>query len=47
MHPRLERRAGAVQTQQMRFEDARNALTNGVEIARREHQGLVGKCRIA
>ncbi len=30
----------------MRLEDARDALANGVEIARREHQGLVGKSRI-
>ena len=46
MHARLQIFAGVVQAQQMRLEDARDARSNGVEIARREHQGLVGKRRI-
>jgi hypothetical protein len=47
MHARLQSPAGVVQAQQMWLEDACDARANGVEIARREHQGLVGKCRIA
>ena len=43
MHARLQLSAGAVQTQQMRLEDAGDALADIVEITRREHQRLGGK----
>jgi hypothetical protein len=46
MHARLQIPAVIMQAQQMRLEDARDARSNSVEIARREHQGLVGKRRI-
>jgi hypothetical protein len=42
-HARLQIGAGALQPQEMRLENARDARPHGIEITRREDQRLVGK----
>jgi len=43
IHARLQIGAGPVQAQKMRLENAGDARAHGVEITRREDQGLVRK----